>query len=136
APGADPPRPDGATPVVSADPNDWPTYNHDVLGNRHNAGERALGKDTVSRLEEKWRFPAKDSKEVIGAVHATPVVVNGCVYFGTVTRSTFYKLGPDGQMKWSYPKRGDAAGGPDSDRSGGIFGSALVTAEAVYFANL
>ena len=38
----------------------------------------------------------------IGVIHATPVVVNGYVYFGTVNKAAFYKLTPDGQVKWSF----------------------------------
>jgi outer membrane protein assembly factor BamB len=116
---------------------DWPTYNCDVLGSRHNAGETALGKADVGRLEEKWRFPPRGADFEIGAVHATPVVVNGHVYFGTVNEPAFYKLTPDGKVKWSF--RLDE----DKDRvafkvgfHAGIYGSALVTDDAVYFATL
>ena len=38
----------------------------------------------------------------IGVIHATPVVVNGYVYFGTVNKAAFYKLTPDGKVKWSF----------------------------------
>src|SRR5262245_34173161 len=69
---------------VSADPNDWPMYNRDVIGSRHNPAEKAIGRDNAGQLVEKWRFPPAGSTEVIGVVHAT-VVVNGCVYFGTET---------------------------------------------------
>src|SRR5580692_7834031 len=69
--------------AVSEDPSDWPMYNRDVTGTRYNPGEKAIGKDNVGQLVPKWRFPPADSKETIGVVHAT-VVVNGCVYFGTL----------------------------------------------------
>ena len=73
---------------------DWPTYNHDVLGSRYNRGETAIGPDNAGRLEEKWRFPAMGSGQEIGAIHATPVVVDGYVYFGTTSATpTFYKAG-------------------------------------------
>ena len=74
---------------------DWPTYNCDVGGSRHNAGEKALSKENVGRLEEKWRFPPAAANFKIGVIHATPVVVKGYVYFGTVNKATFYKLTPD-----------------------------------------
>jgi glucose dehydrogenase len=118
---------------------DWPMYNYDVIGTRHNVGERSLGKDNVARLEEKWRFPAKGSWEFVGVIHATPVVVNGCVYFGTATLPRFYKLAPNGQVKWSYPKSGQlvrTGQAGDVATTGGIMGSALVTADAVYFTDL
>ena len=73
-----------------------------VIGTRHNRGETAIDKSNAGRLEEKWRFPAKGSDVEIGVIHATPVVVNGYVYFGTATDPTFYKLTPDGKVRWSY----------------------------------
>src|SRR5437588_166199 len=90
------------------DAKDWPMYNRDVLGTRFNAGERAINPTNASKLEEKWRFPPKGSDLQIGVIHATPVVVDGYVYFGTATDPTFYKLAPDGKVRWSYrnPVRG------------------------------
>ena len=64
---------------AQADAKDWPTYNHDVLGSRYNRSETAIGRDNAGWLEEKWRFPAMGSGQEIGAIHATPVVVDGYV---------------------------------------------------------
>lgn len=135
------------------DAKDWPTYNHDNLGSRHNRGETAIGRDNAHLLEEKWRFPAKDSDQQIGVIHATPVVVDGYVYFGTANMNpSFYKLTPNGKVRWSYrnpayervPSRAEAR--PNDEKSGtarlqpsndgGIFGSALVTQDTVYFSDL
>jgi polyvinyl alcohol dehydrogenase (cytochrome) len=129
------------------DAKDWPTYNRDVLGTRHNAGEKAIDKSNANRLEEKWRFPAKDSGREIGVIHATPVVVDGYVYFGTATDPTFYKLTPDGKVRWSYrnPARGPAPAPPADERAraarfqqspDGILASALVTKDAVFFGDI
>jgi polyvinyl alcohol dehydrogenase (cytochrome) len=129
------------------DPKDWPTYNRDVIGTRHNPGETALDKANVGRLEEKWRFPPKDSNLEIGVIHATPIVVDGCVYFGTATDPAFYKLAPDGTLRWSYrnpahggkQKRSLAKLGQDTIRArflavfNGVCSSALVTRDTVFF---
>src|SRR4051812_28266433 len=91
-------------PAVAAaqdDPKDWPSYNRDVAGWRFNRGETALSPANAGRLEEKWRFPAKGSGREIGVIHATPVVVDGHVYFGTASYPEFFKLAPDGTVKWS-----------------------------------
>jgi glucose dehydrogenase len=69
-----------ATAIEAAD---WPMYNHDVAGWRFNPAEKALSPANVGKLVEKWRFPAANSKETIGVVHATPSVVAGEVYFGS-----------------------------------------------------
>jgi outer membrane protein assembly factor BamB len=122
-------------------------YNVDVTGTRHNRGETAIDKSNVNRLEEKWRFPAKDSNQEIGVIHATPIVVDGYVYFGTATDPAFYKLTPDGKVCWSYRRVGKA---PDATKPldektrtarfqtspGGILGSALVTKDTVYFSDI
>jgi polyvinyl alcohol dehydrogenase (cytochrome) len=126
---------------AQADAKDWPMYNHDVIGTRHNSGETAISKSNAGQLEEKWRFPARGSKEEIGVIHMTPVVVNGYVYFGTATNPAFYKLTPDGKVRWTY-RRGAPGVRPkvgkvrlqSSDE--GIMGSPLVTDDTVYFADL
>src|SRR5262245_2214366 len=122
-------------PTVSTDPNDWPMYNRDVLGTRHNAAEKALRWENAGQLVEKWRFPPADSDEKIGVVHAT-VVVNGHVYFGTETTPTFYKLTPDGKVKWAYrpPLRPLLArlSVPAGLPTAGFMNAALVTGDTVY----
>jgi outer membrane protein assembly factor BamB len=136
---------------AQGDAKDWPTYNRDVRGWRHNPDETALSRENVPRLVEKWRFPAEGSKEEIGVVHATPVIVGGEVYFGTATDPAFYKLAPDGTLLWSYrnPTRRPPPAPPE-DRSGeaayrlrrfqssaeGIMTSALVTGDSVFFGDL
>jgi polyvinyl alcohol dehydrogenase (cytochrome) len=126
---------------------DWPSYNHDVLGTRHNPAETAINKANAGQLEEKWRFPAKGSDLEIGVIHATPIVVDGYVYFGTTTDPAFYKVGPDGKLRWSYrnpaygkkPTRNLSRLGDDSVNSrfiagmNGVYSSALVTQDTVFF---
>jgi polyvinyl alcohol dehydrogenase (cytochrome) len=133
------------------DAKDWPMYNRDVSGTRQNRGETAVSKDNAGRLEEKWHFPATGSNLEIGVIHATPIVVSGYVYFGTATNPTFYKLTPDGKLRWSYrnPAYGKGwkppeAGQDDKKSRGsrfqsseqGILGSALVTKDTVFFGDI
>jgi polyvinyl alcohol dehydrogenase (cytochrome) len=125
---------------ISQDPHDWPTYNRDVIGTRHNPAEQTLSTSNVSELVEKWRFPPEGSSK-IGIIHGTPIVVNGYVYFGTETSPTFYKLTPDGKVKWSYPPRADAKRNePQPARAGlpvsGFINSPLVTDDTVYVGDL
>jgi polyvinyl alcohol dehydrogenase (cytochrome) len=122
-------------------------YNRDVKGTRHNPHETAIDKSNADRLVEKWRFPAAHSKQQIGVIHATPVIVNGYVYFGTATDPAFYKLSPDGKVCWTYrnPEVGNlatqlfAAVSPNArfqSSADGIHASALVTDKAVFFADI
>jgi glucose dehydrogenase len=125
---------------TSGDPHDWPMYNRDVIGTRHNPAERTLGRDNVGRLVEKWRFPARGSAEVVGIIHGTPAVVNGHVYFGTETFPTVYKLAPDGKVKWTYPPRTGARPGEPQLAQGlpvaGFMNSPLVAEDVVYIGDL
>src|SRR5262245_496222 len=67
--------------VGDFDPADWPMYNHDVTGWRFNSVENVLSPSNVGKNDERRRFPAQNSQETIGVVHATPSVVGGEVYF-------------------------------------------------------
>jgi polyvinyl alcohol dehydrogenase (cytochrome) len=141
----------GPAAAAGDDPKDWPMYNADIIGTRHNRGETAIDRTNAGRLEEKWRFPAAGSNLEVGVIHATPVVVNGYVYFGTATDPAFYKLTPDGKVRWSYrnqqrdparngagPTKGDekSRGRRFQSSEQGVMGSALVTDDTVYFGDL
>ncbi len=104
-------------------------------------------RENVSGMIELWSFPSKDSSETIGVVHATPSVstVKSTLVLQLFLR--FYKLSSDGKPLWIYrnpqrttvlpPKQGapitDKLRGAASDA--GIFASALVTDDSVYFAD-
>lgn len=134
-----------AAPPITA--SDWPSYNHDLRGWRWNSAETDLSASNASDLVEKWRFPPRGSKEKVGAIHATPSVVNGYVYFGTATFPAFYKLRPDGSVAWIYRLGTDADADADADSGAplpqkgqnvietkhGILSSALVTETSVFF---
>ena len=130
---------------------DWSMYNYDVIGTRHNRGETVIDKSNAGKLEEKWRFPAKDSSLAVGVIHATPIIVNDYVYFGTATDPTFYRLTPEGKVSWTYrnPTRPQPTASPDAPKdedpgrtarfqstAEGIFASALVAGDTVYFADI
>jgi polyvinyl alcohol dehydrogenase (cytochrome) len=122
-------------------------YNHNPAGWRYNAAETTLSPANVDKLVEKWRFPPANAQKLIGVVHATPAVVGGEVYFGTATFPAFYKLAPDGTLRWVYrnPLRPAIRPPPDAKSindklltaasDAGIFSSALVADGAVYFAD-
>lgn len=124
-------------------PADWAMYNHDVAGWRFNPAETTLSVDNIRSLEVQWRFPAEGSDMTVGVIHATPSVVAGCVYFGTATYPRFYKLTPEGEVAWSYEVGGvgrqlwraaeQSRGLAPQD---GVYSSALVTHDAVYFADV
>jgi polyvinyl alcohol dehydrogenase (cytochrome) len=80
--------------AAHADDGDWPMYNHDVAGTRHNRAEWRLSPRTVPHLRELW------SVTTPGAVTGTPVVVDDQVYVGDWSGG-FYKLrASDGHTVW------------------------------------
>ncbi len=80
----------------------------------------------------------------------TPIVVGGYVYFGTATNPAFYKLTPDGKVRWVYRnpayrtnkpspdlRKGVAQGGERFQSSdNGTLASALVDGDTVYFGDV
>lgn len=138
-------------PAQGSDSGDWPTYNRDLLGWRYNDAEKTLGPANVGRLEEQWRFPPKGAEFEIGVVHGTPIVVGGCVYFGTASDPAFYALNANGTLKWAYRNPAYAGADPKpivrptdpatrttrfQSAPNGVLGSALVTEDAVYFGDI
>ncbi len=79
--------------VVSGDPKDWPMYNHDPMGTRHNTAETVLGPATVGNLAVKWSFPTA------GPIAGTPAVVNDHVFVADAT-GVVYALDRDGHSLW------------------------------------
>jgi len=133
----------GAFAAQPIGPEDWRTYNHNFQGTRFNAVEKTLAPGNVGKLEIKWRFPPKGSKEKVGAINATPSVVNGHVYFGTATFPKFYKLKPNGEVVWEFtPGDGTRRSIQTYQRSrglaprDGVYSSALVTEDSVYFGDV
>ena len=47
-----------AMAFARTDAKDWPMYNADLAGSRHNRGETAIDPSNAGQLVEKWRFPA------------------------------------------------------------------------------
>jgi polyvinyl alcohol dehydrogenase (cytochrome) len=103
------------TQPAHASDGDWPMYNHDVAGTRHNRAEWQLSPQSVPRLRELW------SVATLGAVTGTPVVVDDQVYVGDWSGS-FYKLrASDGHILWT------------TDGFAPISASALVQEDCVIF---
>ena len=130
-------------PLASAqDAKDWKQYNYDNTGWRFNASEVTLSPANADRLEQKWKFPVDGSDQKIGIVHATPIIVNGFVYFGTTrTNPSFYKLSPSGKLVWEY-RIESVITAEEQDPyivygaehvSDGVMNAALVDGDRVYF---
>jgi polyvinyl alcohol dehydrogenase (cytochrome) len=78
---------------------DWPTWQGDTYGTRHNAAERQLTPATVGRLKLKWAFAYPEGPS---PVKSQPAVVGGTIYFGGPD-GLFYALDArTGATKWTF----------------------------------
>lgn len=110
--------------VVPADPNDWPMYNHDPAGSRHNHAEQRLSPSTVGELGVRWSYPTA------GPIAGTPAVVNDRVYVADAT-GVMYALDRDGNLLWQTTLQV----GPTVGNSK-VTASALVTNRTVIIGDL
>ena len=125
---------EGATSGVDA--KDWPTYNCDVLGWRYNAGETALSRANVGRLEETWRFPAQGGRlrdwrhsRHVGRCQRLRLLRHG-------EQGRGLQADPRRQSSFPLNEKDDRVNKAEVGIVNGIYGSALVTEDAVYFGTL
>jgi polyvinyl alcohol dehydrogenase (cytochrome) len=110
-----------AAPAGAAGRGDWPTWQGDTYGTRHNAAERRLTPATVGRLKLKWAFAYPESA---APVKSQPAVVDGGIYFGGPD-GKFYALDArTGRTRWTFSLTGNAIvlDGPAVARGNVYFG--------------
>ncbi len=90
-----------ARPAAAA--GDWPTYNHDLAGTRFSTLAQ-INADNVTRLTQVWthRAPQEGPPSPFGGSEATPIVIDGVMYFPIGSR--VFALDADtGREIWQYP---------------------------------
>ncbi len=92
--------------------NDWPSYNGDYTGRRF-SGLTQITPQNAAHLQAQWVFHAKTP----GVLQATPVVVNGIMYF-TGSNDAFALNAQTGQLLWHYAR--PVSSGLIDDASGHI----------------
>jgi polyvinyl alcohol dehydrogenase (cytochrome) len=80
---------------------DWRMAAYDAEGSGHNAKEHALTRRNVGELELKWTFDAASAGAPVDPIHANPVVGRGQTFVGSYG-GTFYAIGEDGGLLWSF----------------------------------
>ncbi|WP_430781852.1 PQQ-binding-like beta-propeller repeat protein [Actinoplanes sp. G11-F43] len=89
----------GPAPAGGRD-GDWPTWQGDTYGSRHNAAEHRITAANAGRLKLKWAFayPKTDAP-----AKSQPAVVDGVIYFGGPD-GMFYALdAKSGATRWTFP---------------------------------
>ena len=126
---------------AQADDRDWPMYNHDVLGTRHNAGETTLDKVDGSRTRREMAVPRQ---RLDGRDRGDPCHAHGrqrlCL-FRYSHRPDILQAEARRQGPLDLPSRRASAAAPTGKgrfqaSDNGIMTSALVTDDTVYFADL
>jgi polyvinyl alcohol dehydrogenase (cytochrome) len=79
------------TPEARAD---WPMFNHDHRGTRHNPDEWRLDRHNVGKLAVKWSFPTAMP------VGGTPAVTDGTVFVGDFSGAFYALRAHDGALRW------------------------------------
>lgn len=78
---------------------DWPTWQGDTFGTRHNAAERVITPATAGNLKLKWAFAYPEGP---APVKSQPAVVDGSIFFGGPD-GLFYALDArTGATKWTF----------------------------------
>jgi outer membrane protein assembly factor BamB len=116
-------------PAYSQDqfPFEWPAYRHDTFRTGDLPGADLLSRPSAVRtLAIDWAFPAGGGH--VGAFRASPIVVNGRVFIGSLG-GIFYALDANsGALLWQYPATGALTGscgsGPQAFGNYGIESSA------------
>jgi alcohol dehydrogenase (cytochrome c) len=92
--------------------DDWPTYNGDYTGRRFSSLTQ-ITPQNAARLQAQWVFHTKTP----GVLEATPVVVNGIMYF-TGSNDAFALNAQTGEVLWHYAR--SVSSGLIDDASGHI----------------
>ena len=78
---------------------EWPVTGQDLRNTRAQPRERAIDASNVGELEPSFIFDSKDQGS--GAVHSTPIIKDGCVFFGTTSGWVFALNAEGGKPVWS-----------------------------------
>ena len=119
----------GAMPGCAAGTRggEWRFYSGVPDGNREQRAERTIDTGNVPDLGVAWKAGAPDG----GVIHSTPVVADGCVYFGTDLGNAYALNADTGKTVWTQ-KLGGGAEGSGTFEGAGIVGSPAVVDGLVY----
>ncbi len=104
--------------------NDWPSYNGDYTGRRFSSLVQ-ITPQNASHLQAQWVFHTRTP----GVLEATPVVVNGIMYF-TGSNDAFALNAQSGEVLWHYTR--PVSDGLVDDASGHINRGVGILGNRVY----
>jgi polyvinyl alcohol dehydrogenase (cytochrome) len=78
---------------------EWRSYGHDLSNTRHQASETSIGRAEAPTLGPVWTFSTKRAGAQ-GDIVGTPIVADGCVFFGTGQGFVFALNADTGKIVW------------------------------------
>jgi quinoprotein glucose dehydrogenase len=93
--------------TVYASDSDWPIYGHDAAGTKYSALKQ-IDRSNVAGLKLAWKFQTGEPVEPLHkyskgpAFEATPIVIDGVMYFGTPYGKVFALNAESGKPIWSH----------------------------------
>ena len=106
---------------------EWHFYSGTLDGHREQLSESTITAENASQLAVAWQQPTPDG----GVIHSTPIVVDGCVFFGTDLGNVFALNADTGEAVWTQAL-GEGGGGSSTFTGAGIVGSPAVVDGLVY----
>ncbi len=103
---------------------EWSTYGADLANTRSQPAETTLNPAVAAGLAPAWSFTSD------GAINATPIVANGCIYFGTENGHLYARDADTGAPVWD---RVVTVGASGAGLGGTIVGSPAVQGSTVIF---
>ncbi|TWP48102.1 PQQ-binding-like beta-propeller repeat protein [Lentzea tibetensis] len=92
--------PASTTPAHPLRSADWPGWQKDLSGTRHNAAEWRVNRHTVGGLKLKWAFAYPPSEGKL--VRSQPAVVGDTVYFGGPDGKFYARDARTGADRWTF----------------------------------
>jgi len=126
---------------------EWSAYGHDAGGTRYSPLEQ-INKSNVSKLKVAWTYQTGELKlyedapdfKRDAAFEATPVMVNGILYFSTPSARVFAIDAATGKEQWVYDPKMDLHKGYSDKASRGVsvwpLGNGSNMAKRVFIATL
>lgn len=81
---------------------EWRSYNHDFSNTRTQPDEKKIGLLEAATLQPVWQFDTGNGDDVSG----TPVIADGCLYFGGIGGVVFSLDADTGEVVWKAKFKG------------------------------
>ncbi|HJR45742.1 MAG TPA: PQQ-binding-like beta-propeller repeat protein [Actinomycetota bacterium] len=81
---------------------EWRSYNHDLSNTRTQPDEKTIGLAEAATLQPVWQFDTENGDDVSG----TPVIADGCLYFGGIGGLVFALNADTGELVWKSKVKG------------------------------